>query len=61
MIDQALAVNDVSLSEIIHIGDNPRADAWGATRVGIGSLLVNSNQTSILTLKNHALQNILTA
>ena len=35
---------------IIHIGDNPVADIEGARSIGIKSLLVNSNQTSILTL-----------
>ena len=37
-------------ASIIHIGDNPLADIAGAKTVGISSLLVNSNQQSILTL-----------
>lgn len=35
---------------IIHIGDNPIADIAGAKAVGINSLLINSNQLSILSL-----------
>lgn len=35
---------------IIHIGDNPVADMAGAKAVGIYSLLINSNQLSILSL-----------
>lgn len=35
---------------IIHIGDNPVADIEGAKTIGIQSLLVNSNQCSILSL-----------
>jgi len=39
-------------ASIIHIGDNPIADIEGAKSVGIKSLLVNSNNVSILTLLN---------
>ena len=42
-----MQVNPVS---VIHIGDNPVADIEGAKAMGIESLLINSNQTSILSL-----------
>ncbi|MEO3402690.1 HAD family hydrolase [Mucilaginibacter sp. CAU 1740] len=35
---------------IVHIGDNPKADIEGAEAAGLKSLLVNSNTTSILSL-----------
>lgn len=35
---------------IIHIGDNPTADIAGANDAGLNSLLINSNNLSILTL-----------
>lgn len=37
---------------IIHIGDNVKADIQGATRAGIHSLLVNSNNQCISSLLN---------
>ncbi|PZF71241.1 HAD family hydrolase [Taibaiella soli] len=42
----------VAFSEIIHIGDNERADIVGATRVGMHGLLVNSNNKCISTILN---------
>jgi putative hydrolase of the HAD superfamily len=41
---------DISLSEIIHVGDNPVADIRGAEAIGINSLLINSNHLSISNL-----------
>lgn len=41
---------EITLKEIIHIGDNPHADVRGAEAVGINSLLINSNHLSILNL-----------
>lgn len=41
---------ELSLKEIIHIGDNPHADVRGAEAVGINSMLINSNHLSILNL-----------
>lgn len=41
---------DISLNDIIHIGDNARADIEGAKAAGIKSLLINSNNQSILAL-----------
>lgn len=41
---------ELALTEVIHIGDNPIADVNGAHSVGINSLLINSNNLSILHL-----------
>ncbi|MXV14972.1 HAD family hydrolase [Hufsiella ginkgonis] len=41
---------EVDRADIIHIGDNPRADAGGATAAGIRSLLINSNHLTISSL-----------
>lgn len=43
---------NISLREIIHIGDNPKADIAGALSVGIDSVQINSNNSTILTLLN---------
>lgn len=40
----------IDRSGIIHIGDNPAADIAGANDAGLNSLLINSNNLSILTL-----------
>ncbi|QTE36169.1 HAD family hydrolase [Mucilaginibacter gossypii] len=40
----------ISLTDIIHIGDNPAADIAGANDAGLNSLLINSNNLPILTL-----------
>lgn len=40
------------LSEIIHIGDNNRADIAGAEGAGISSMLINSNHLTILNVLN---------
>ena len=42
----------IDLKEIIHIGDNAKADIHGANIAGIHSLLINSNNMSILNLLN---------
>ncbi|WP_443946777.1 HAD family hydrolase [Pedobacter sp. AW1-32] len=42
--------SDIKLSEILHVGDNPVADIGGAEAAGIHSLLINSNDLSILNL-----------
>ncbi len=44
--------DQISSNEIIHVGDNPVADIKGAASVGINSLLINSDQKTILTLLN---------
>ncbi|MEO6522060.1 MAG: HAD family hydrolase [Mucilaginibacter sp.] len=61
MINEAFALKEISLNQIIHIGDNPRADIWGADMVGINSLLVNSNNTSIVKLIPDATQHLFSA
>jgi putative hydrolase of the HAD superfamily len=40
----------INPENIIHIGDNPKADIEGAEAAGLKSLLVNSNTISILSL-----------
>jgi putative hydrolase of the HAD superfamily len=42
----------IAQHEIVHIGDNARADIGGASQAGIHSLLVNSNNQCISTLFN---------
>jgi putative hydrolase of the HAD superfamily len=41
---------EINLNNIIHVGDNPHADVGGAQAIGINSMLINSNNKSILTL-----------
>ena len=41
---------DIPLKNIIHIGDNPKNDVKPADALGISSLLINSNQNSIINL-----------
>ncbi|MDB5087557.1 MAG: dehalogenase [Mucilaginibacter sp.] len=42
----------INLNSIIHIGDNPVTDIEGANAAGIKSLLINSNNQDITSLKN---------
>ncbi|HTE00648.1 MAG TPA: HAD family hydrolase [Mucilaginibacter sp.] len=42
---------EISLDSIIHVGDNPKTDIEGAEAAGIKSLLINSNNQSITSLK----------
>jgi len=58
LLDEISAIRYVSLDQIIHIGDNPKADIWGAESVGINSLLVNSNNISIKNLIPDATQHL---
>ncbi len=41
---------ELTMSEIIHVGDNPNADVFGAQAIGINSMLINSNHLSISNL-----------
>jgi putative hydrolase of the HAD superfamily len=53
MVQNVKACNkskQITLTDIIHIGDNPAADIAGANEAGINSLLINSNNLSILSL-----------
>jgi putative hydrolase of the HAD superfamily len=43
---------DISLSEILHVGDNPIADIAGAESVGISAFQINSNDKLITNLFN---------
>ena len=55
MIDQAMILNPATeLTDIVHTGDNPLADIAGAEAMGLRTLLINSNQTSITNLTNYA-------
>lgn len=51
-VAQSWAAETVALHEIVHIGDNERADVGGAARAGIQSLLINSNNKCISTILN---------
>ena len=51
-IKQVNKGKEITLDNIIHIGDNPKADIEGANAAGIKSLLINSNNQSILSLIN---------
>lgn len=42
----------INLNNIIHVGDNPVTDAEGANAAGIKSMLINSNNQDITSLKN---------
>jgi len=42
----------INLNNIIHIGDNPVTDVEGANAAGIKSMLINSNDQDITSLKN---------
>ena len=53
MIDNVHAIrpnDNISLQEIIHIGDNFVADILGANNLGINSFLINSNNNTIADL-----------
>jgi putative hydrolase of the HAD superfamily len=53
MLDQIGSCHQggLELHEIVHIGDNPVADLYGARQLGINSVLINSNQQTITCLK----------
>lgn len=61
MIDRVFELKNVQLTDIIHIGDNPKADVDGANAVGINSLLINSNHLSITNLIPNATQHLFSA
>ena len=45
---------EIDLSRVIHIGDNPIADIAGAGAVGLQSCLINSNNSYLPDIINHA-------
>lgn len=49
-ISEVNPANDANLKNIIHIGDNPKADIEGADAIGINSFLINSNHLPISSL-----------
>lgn len=52
MLDQLKGHHEeIHLSDILHVGDNPVADILGADQIGIHSLLINSNQQPITCLR----------
>jgi putative hydrolase of the HAD superfamily len=58
MLNNVALLKQISLKEIIHIGDNVKADIWGADRAGISSLQVNSNNVSLVKLIPDATQHL---
>jgi len=52
MIKTVHASRNIELKEILHVGDNIKADIEGGSIAGISTLLVNSNNKSILSLLN---------
>ncbi len=46
----------IGLKEIIHIGDNEKADIGGANAIGISSLLINSNGKGIKCLLEQSIR-----
>ncbi len=62
MIKEAQSIGKASsLSDIVHIGDNPNADIKGAKRAGIAGILVNSNDIPVSKILLHATENIFTS
>ena len=60
MTNEVFARRGLSPKDIIHIGDNSRADIEGATSVGIHSLLINANENTISKLLPYVTGHILT-
>lgn len=50
MLQQVGVINNCELKDIIHVGDNPKADIEGAKLIGINSILINSNLQTINNL-----------
>lgn len=49
---QETRAKPIDLKEIVHIGDNAKADIYGADKAGISSILINSNNQTIFNLLN---------
>ncbi|RYD55939.1 MAG: HAD family hydrolase [Sphingobacteriales bacterium] len=60
MIAGACKLQPLELQQILHIGDNIKADIAGAAGAGICSLQINSNDVSIKQLTNHVPSRLLT-
>jgi len=52
MIRTVTSGRNIHLKEIIHVGDNIKADIEGGSIAGISTFLINSNDKSILSLFN---------
>lgn len=50
-IDRQQHGGELELHEIVHVGDNPVADIYGAGQLGIHSILINSNHQTITCLQ----------
>lgn len=61
MLNEVRQLKTIEPHEILHIGDNPVADMGGATAAGIGSHLIHSNETSILSLLTYVPKNVFIA
>lgn len=53
VFDNIKSFNTIESSSILHIGDNPNADFYGAKKHGMQSALINSNNISLLSLNIH--------
>lgn len=53
VFDNIKPFNTIESSSILHIGDNPNADFYGAQQHGMQSALINSNNISLLSLNIH--------
>ncbi|MES2133067.1 MAG: HAD family hydrolase [Bacteroidota bacterium] len=53
VFDNIKQFNTIETSSILHIGDNPNADFYGAQQQGMQSALINSNNISLLSLNIH--------
>ena len=58
MLQHIAALRPIALTDIIHVGDNVKADIWGADGAGINSLQVNSNNVSLVNLIPDAVQHL---
>jgi len=58
LLSQIAALRQIELSQIIHVGDNLKADILGAASVGINSFQVNSNNVSLVKLIPDATQHL---
>ena len=52
MIDSVNTIHKkyIPLQKIVHIGDNIKADIIGASKLGLSTLQINSNQNTILNI-----------
>ncbi|MBB3056162.1 putative hydrolase of the HAD superfamily [Mucilaginibacter gotjawali] len=58
LLDQVAAFRSIPANQIVHIGDNIRADIWGAEMAGIQGFQVNSNNIPLVKLIPDATQHL---